>query len=91
MRASIAFVKTALSELNANPNRALGQNFCIDGERLSSCVDAMTLAKNVIEIGPGLGALTELLLEKTLRSPRSKRTKRWRRIFKNRSPTRILR
>ena len=64
MRASIAFVKTALSELNANPNRALGQNFCIDGERLSSCVDAMTLAKNVIEIGPGLGALTELLLEK---------------------------
>lgn len=64
MRASISFVKTALSELQANPNRALGQNFCIDGERLSACVDRMRLEKNVIEIGPGLGGLTELLLEK---------------------------
>ncbi len=64
MRASISFVKTALSALNTNPNRALGQNFCIDGERLSACVDRMRLAKNVIEIGPGLGGLTELLLLK---------------------------
>ena len=64
MRASIEFVKTALNEMNASPNRALGQNFCVDGERLFSCVEQMTLAKNVIEIGPGLGGLTELLLEK---------------------------
>ena len=64
MRASIEFVKTALNEMHANPNRALGQNFCVDGERLFSCVEQMTLAKNVIEIGPGLGGLTELLLEK---------------------------
>ena len=64
MRASIAFVKSALSALSASPNRALGQNFCIDGERLSACVDGMTLSKTVIEIGPGLGGLTELLLEK---------------------------
>ena len=67
MRASAAFVKTALSAINANPNRALGQNFCIDGERLKTCVDAMHLSKTVIEIGPGLGALTELLLEKGVR------------------------
>ena len=64
MRASIEFVKTALESLGVNPNRALGQNFCIDGERLSACVEKMTLAKTVIEIGPGLGALTELLLHK---------------------------
>ena len=64
MRASIEFVKTALHEMHASPNRALGQNFCVDGERLSACVETMTLAKNVIEIGPGLGGLTELLLNK---------------------------
>ncbi len=64
MRASVEFVKTALKELSASPNRALGQNFCVDGERLSACVDRMTLSENVIEIGPGLGGLTALLLEK---------------------------
>ena len=63
MRANIEFVKTALNELNASPNRALGQNFCIAGERLSACVRRMRLAPRVIEIGPGLGNLTELLLE----------------------------
>lgn len=64
MRASIAFVKAALEEQKVSPNRALGQNFCVDGQRLKTCVEQMTLAKDVIEIGPGLGGLTELLLEK---------------------------
>ena len=67
MRASVTFVKTALRELEKTPNRALGQNFCIDGERLSSCVERVPLVENVIEIGPGLGALTELLLERGVR------------------------
>ncbi len=64
MRASVDFVKTAFTKLSATPNRALGQNFCVDGERLRTCVDRMTLSETVIEIGPGLGGLTELLLEK---------------------------
>lgn len=64
MRASIEFVKTALNELHASPNRALGQNFCVAGEKLSACVAKMTLQKTVIEIGPGLGSLTELLLNR---------------------------
>ena len=67
MRASIEFVKTALQQLGVSPNRALGQNFCIDGARLSACVDRMTLSENVVEIGPGLGGLTELLLQKCVR------------------------
>ena len=62
MRASIEFVKDALASLQKSPNRALGQNFCIDGERLSACVDRMQLSETAIEIGPGLGGLTELLL-----------------------------
>ncbi len=64
MRASVEYVKTALRELEKSPNRALGQNFCIDGGRLSACVGRMRLSGNVIEIGPGLGALTELLLDR---------------------------
>ncbi len=62
MRASISFTKEALERIGAVPNRALGQNFCIDGMRLNACVDRMKLAPTVIEIGPGFGALTELLL-----------------------------
>ena len=62
MRASIEFVKNALASLQKSPNRALGQNFCIDGARLSACVEHMRLCETVIEIGPGLGGLTELLL-----------------------------
>ena len=63
MRASREFVTAALAALEHTPNRALGQNFCIDGTRLASCVDALPLkGERVIEIGPGLGGLTELLL-----------------------------
>ena len=64
MRADIEFTKDAIARLGAKPNKALGQNFCIDGARLRACVDRMTLCDTVIEIGPGLGALTELLLER---------------------------
>lgn len=64
LRASIAYTKEALEQIGAAPNRALGQNFCIDGERLRACVARMELAPTVIEIGPGFGALTELLLER---------------------------
>lgn len=66
MRANIAFVIEALAALDHTPNRALGQNFCIDGARLSRCVDALRLAgEPIVEIGPGLGGLTELLLPKS--------------------------
>ena len=63
MRASKQFVTAALAALEHTPNRALGQNFCIDGARLSACVDALPLGgEPIVEIGPGLGGLTELLL-----------------------------
>ena len=63
MRASKEFVTAALAALEHTPNRALGQNFCIDGARLSDCVEKLPLGgERIIEIGPGLGGLTELLL-----------------------------
>lgn len=45
------------------PKKSLGQNFLINGkvsERIVSCLDIKD--KNIIEIGPGHGALTELIL-----------------------------
>ncbi|HEU5397045.1 MAG TPA: 16S rRNA (adenine(1518)-N(6)/adenine(1519)-N(6))-dimethyltransferase RsmA [Verrucomicrobiae bacterium] len=45
--------------------KSLGQNFLHDENQLRKIVDAAELSKsdNVLEIGPGLGPLTELLLE----------------------------
>src|SRR5215469_3146755 len=46
--------------------KSLGQNFLHDGNQLRRIVEAAELSKTdkVLEIGPGLGPLTELLLEK---------------------------
>jgi 16S rRNA (adenine1518-N6/adenine1519-N6)-dimethyltransferase len=45
--------------------KSLGQNFLHDGNQLRRIVDAAELKKTdkILEIGPGLGPLTELLLE----------------------------
>src|SRR5580693_3292648 len=44
--------------------KSLGQNFLHDGNQLRRIVEAAALTKNdkVLEIGPGLGPLTELLV-----------------------------
>ncbi|MDO4564376.1 MAG: 16S rRNA (adenine(1518)-N(6)/adenine(1519)-N(6))-dimethyltransferase RsmA [Clostridia bacterium] len=68
MRASLSFVKEFFNASGTNPNRALGQNFCIDFERLSLALNGMELSlRPVLEIGAGLGALTEILLAKGAR------------------------
>src|ERR1051325_1345891 len=47
--------------------KSLGQNFLHDGNQLRRIVEAAELSKadKALEIGPGLGPLTELLLENT--------------------------
>lgn len=59
-------VKELLESLQLKPNKTLGQNFLIDGNILRMIV---ALAKpepeeTILEIGPGLGVMTEALLEK---------------------------
>src|SRR5215475_2412295 len=46
--------------------KSLGQNFLHDGNQLRRIVEAAELSKEdkVLEIGPGLGPLTELLVER---------------------------
>lgn len=58
--ASPKAVKKILGELGTRPNKALGQNFLIDEKVLSLTVEAsqITGQHGVLEIGPGIGALT---------------------------------
>ena len=59
-------VHALLERLGHRPNRGLGQNFLIDANILQLIVDTAVLTPEdaVLEIGPGLGALTERLVEK---------------------------
>lgn len=49
--------------------KSLGQNFLQDGRIISSIVDALEIGPDdvVVEIGPGRGALTDLLVERAKR------------------------
>jgi len=55
-----------LAELKTKPKKSLSQNFLIDQNVVKKIVAAMQLqGEPVVEIGPGPGALTELLAQKT--------------------------
>ena len=57
--------RAALAELGHKPDKKLGQNFLIDGNvtRASLAMAELKEAETVVEIGPGLGTLTGLLLD----------------------------
>lgn len=63
-------VKAWCIENGFHPNKVLGQNFLIDQNALKAIVDAGlegaegTEAEDVLEIGPGLGVLTEEMLKR---------------------------
>jgi 16S rRNA (adenine1518-N6/adenine1519-N6)-dimethyltransferase len=54
-------VKAILRKYNIHPSKRLGQNFLIDRNIKDKIIEAIHLGKEdvVLEIGPGLGALTE--------------------------------
>lgn len=57
-------VRALLAELGHRPNRGLGQNYLIDANILDGIVQAAALdaGDRVLEVGPGLGALTERII-----------------------------
>jgi 16S rRNA (adenine1518-N6/adenine1519-N6)-dimethyltransferase len=59
-------MKQILAGSNIRLSKSLGQNFLHDGNQLRRIVAAgeLTVSDRVLEIGPGLGPLTELLLAK---------------------------
>lgn len=63
MRGTRTFVEQALRREELLPNKNLGQNFCVDERVLARLATALPLdGRTVLEIGPGLGSLTEQLL-----------------------------
>jgi 16S rRNA (adenine1518-N6/adenine1519-N6)-dimethyltransferase len=55
--------KVLMRRFGVKPDRRLGQNFLVDGDARRKVLDAAGLDANscVLEIGPGLGALTQAL------------------------------
>ena len=66
MISSKKYVDETLRANNLVANKALGQNFLVEEEIASYIVDSANITKEtcVIEIGPGLGALTEFAVKK---------------------------
>ena len=58
--------KFILKKYKLSANKNLGQNFLINDSVVDKIVDSANITKEdlVLEIGPGLGNLTEFLLEK---------------------------
>ncbi|MEL7609688.1 MAG: 16S rRNA (adenine(1518)-N(6)/adenine(1519)-N(6))-dimethyltransferase RsmA [Bacillota bacterium] len=58
-------VKALLAQCGITPNRALGQNFLADDAAVDAIVDAAKIdGQPVLEVGPGLGALTDKISER---------------------------
>jgi 16S rRNA (adenine1518-N6/adenine1519-N6)-dimethyltransferase len=59
-------MRETLAQRGIQLSKSLGQNFLHDGNQLRRIVEAAELTKKdkVLEIGPGFGPLTEMLLEK---------------------------
>lgn len=64
--ASKEFVVTKMTELMITPKKHFSQNFLTDYDVVKESIDALDVKENemVIEVGPGLGALTQELLER---------------------------
>ena len=66
MKNTLEKTKNIMRINNIKANKRFGQNFLIDDNILENIVKSAEITNNdlVIEIGPGLGNLTEYLLEK---------------------------
>lgn len=56
--------RTILRDIGQNPRKSLGQNFLIDGNIVAKSLELAKVKAGdaVVEVGPGLGTLTEALL-----------------------------
>lgn len=61
----VSEIKALMARYGLRPNKGLGQNFLVDATYLEKIVRAAAVREDevVLEIGPGLGPLTERLLE----------------------------
>ena len=66
MKDSLKITKSIMKKYNIRANKSFGQNFLIDDNILNSIVENSSIKDSdlIIEIGPGLGNLTEYILDK---------------------------
>jgi 16S rRNA (adenine1518-N6/adenine1519-N6)-dimethyltransferase len=64
-----SFIKNLLQQYNLRPNKRLGQNFLIDQSVLKKIIQTADISQNdtILEIGPGLGILTQELAKRAKR------------------------
>ena len=63
--ASKGEIQQIMAQYGLSPNRGLGQNFLVDQAVIEQIVEASQVeGKTVLEIGPGLGALTGALMKR---------------------------
>ncbi|HLB32966.1 MAG: ribosomal RNA small subunit methyltransferase A [Verrucomicrobia bacterium RIFCSPHIGHO2_12_FULL_41_10] len=57
-------LRARLEELGVRPSKMLGQNFLLDPNLARAIVDAMAIKEgdHVLEVGPGMGALTQYII-----------------------------
>ena len=62
-------IKNILQKFNAKPKKGLGQNFLIDKNILQKIVESSNIKPDdvILEVGPGLGVLTQELAKKAKR------------------------
>jgi len=81
---SVRGVKILLRKYHLHPSKKMGQNFLIDEEVIKKVIESAQLSKNdiVLEIGPGLGVLTQELAKKAKRVIAIEKDPRMREILK---------
>lgn len=57
-------VRTRLSEVGASPNEKIGQHFLVNQEAIDLLAQTVNLGSGVIEVGCGVGHVTERLVQK---------------------------
>lgn len=66
MKNTLKITKSIMNKFNIVANKRFGQNFLVDDSILEGIVENANITKNdlVIEIGPGLGNLTDYILDR---------------------------
>ena len=62
-----SFIKNKLKQESFVPSKKMGQNFLLSNNIKNKIVDVANINKDdlILEIGPGWGAITEILVQKT--------------------------
>ncbi len=65
MTQTVGEIKALLASVGVSPKRSLGQNFLIDGSKVRALVERSGVGEGdlVLEVGPGTGVLTDVLVE----------------------------